>query len=169
MDEKKHDKGDGNSSKINRKIENGHIGAKKSNQSESALPGKKPGFYKNPNIGSNSAFESSTTNQSGSLEALKRNKQIVKLEKEHKPDKSTSASSDDTGTSSGIDCGVSEKTDSNFDSASVGSGSNTNIRHEGHERVIHLCVRGEWILLDQHLRNVRKAHPSLSKAEQVIS
>lgn len=161
------DKDDGNSSKVNRKIENGHIGGKKVNPNESAVPGKKPGFHKSSNIGSNVVHESSSTNSPGALEALKRNKQIVKLEKEHKLDKSTSGASDDTGTSSGIDCGVSEKTDSNCDSASFGSGSNLNSRHEGHERVINLCVRGEWILLDQHLRNIRRAHPGLSKAEQV--
>jgi len=47
-------------------------------------------------------------------------------------------------------------------------GANPATRHE-HERVLFLCTRGEWMLLEQFLRNVRRAHPSLSKPEPVMT
>ncbi|KAH3697636.1 hypothetical protein DPMN_085141 [Dreissena polymorpha] len=58
------------------------------------------------------------------------------------------------------------KTEPHVDSSSVTSGSNSTGRHD-HDRVVNLCIRGEWIILDQHMRNIRRGHPSLSKPDPV--
>lgn len=143
--------------------ENGHIEGVQTNRNESVFPVKKPGFYKNPNKNSTGILESNPNSQNGNAESSKQTRQ----HKENKTDKWGANGSEETVSSSGIDCGASEKTDSNFDSTSVGSGSNTHHRHEGQDRVINLCTRGDWIVLDQHLRNIRRAHPSLMKADPV--
>lgn len=132
-------------------------GKKKTIQNEDVLP-RKPGFYKNPTSGSAGTLETNNSYKSG--------KNVSKSEGKY--EKPVVAGSEETVSSSGIDCGVSEKTESiTADSNSVESSSNTASRQDGHERVLYLCTRGEWILLDQHLRNLRRAHPSLSKAEPV--
>jgi hypothetical protein len=165
MDSKENVKEDGNESQgAQARKENGHIGGVQANRTESVFPVKKPGFYKNPNKNSTGLLESASTGPNGNSDGSK----IPKHHKENKAaDKGPANANDETVSSSGIECGVSEKTESNFDSTSVGSGSNTHHRHEAQERVINLCMRGEWIVLDQHLRNIRRAHPSLMKADPV--
>lgn len=163
MDVKKSDKDEGcEVPTVDKKTETGAIGGKEVNQNESVFHSKKPGFHKNPNKINTGTTEGSLSNLPGSSDALKGK---THTGKEIKSDKSSSAGGDETVT--GVDCAVTERTDSNFDSTSVGSGSNTVTKHEGHERVISLCVRGEWILLDQHLRNIKRGHPSLARPEQV--
>lgn len=149
---------------VDKKTENGPNGGKEVyvNQNNSAFHTKKPGFHKKQNKVNTEMTDGNLSNLPGSSEAVKGK---THTGKEIKPDKSAGAVGEETVT--GIDCGVTERTDSNFDSASVGSGSNTITRNEGHERVINLCVRGEWILLDQHLRNIKRGHPSLARPEQV--
>ena len=78
-----------------------------------------------------------------------------------KPEKDNG--SDVTTSSSGIGSASSEKADSLID----GNIAPPHVKQENHDRIIYLSQRSEWILLEQHLRSVKRGHPSLSKTESV--
>lgn len=61
-----------------------------------------------------------------------------------------------------------EQAEPTGESTSTGSSTTaTSGKSEGHEKVVNMCVRGEWAFLDQQLRNTRRGHASLSKRETV--
>lgn len=63
--------------------------------------------------------------------------------------------------SSGIGSGMSIK--SSDDNISVNSGSIA----QPSLRILQLCQRGEWMLLEQILRTTEKYHPDLSQPDEV--
>ena len=71
-----------------------------------------------------------------------------------------------TNSSSGIGTGVSEKIDANVETNSSVA-SSTNARNENPDKILSLCQRGDWIVLEQILRNTKKGHLLLSRQDQV--
>lgn len=65
--------------------------------------------------------------------------------------------------SSGIGSGMSIK--SSDDNISVSSGGTV----QPSFRILQLCQRGEWMLLEQLLRTTEKGHPDLSQQDEVGS
>lgn len=71
--------------------------------------------------------------------------------------------------SSGIDSGISGK-GSEFNSDTLSLGSNTTDQIGSGtpgSRVLSLCQKGEWMILEQVLRSIEKNHPDLSQADEV--
>ena len=76
---------------------------------------------------------------------------------------------DDTaGSTSTISSGIGsiKSSENNSDTMSVGSGNN--VQPGSQNKVLSLCQRGEWMLLEQLLRNTDKGHPDLSQSDEVI-
>lgn len=71
-----------------------------------------------------------------------------------------------TISSTGNDSVTHEKTESNCDTnSSVTTSSNS--RNENPEKILSLCQKGDWIVLEQILRNTKKGNPLLSRQDKV--
>ena len=71
-----------------------------------------------------------------------------------------------TYSSTGNDSVTHEKTESNCDTNSSVTTS-TNSRNENPEKILSLCQKGDWIVLEQILRNTKKGNPLLSRQDKV--
>ena len=96
---------------------------------------------------------------------LKDNSHVATKEKEMNPVTKTEIpiSSTDVGG------GITEKADSSGETSSSAA-SATNARNENPDKILSLCQRGDWIVLEQILRNTRKNNlllSWLSKQDQV--
>jgi len=73
--------------------------------------------------------------------------------------------SSESTNSSGIGSGLSGKSsETNSDTISVSSGGT--VQPSG-SKVLSLCQRGEWMIVDQILRTIQKSHIDLSQADEV--
>ncbi|KAK3089890.1 hypothetical protein FSP39_007395 [Pinctada imbricata] len=73
---------------------------------------------------------------------------------------------DASGSSSTVSSGIGsiKSLESNSDTLSLGSGNNVSPGNSN--KVLSLCQRGEWMLLEQLLRNTERGHPDLSQPEE---
>lgn len=71
-----------------------------------------------------------------------------------------------TNSSPGNDSVTHEKTESNCDTNSSVTTSSIS-RNENPEKILSLCQKGDWIVLEQILRNTKKGNPLLSRQDQV--
>lgn len=124
-----------------------------------------PGFYANPaNRSSMSVSASNSMSENGKA----KEKETSKLDKEEdsqpevkvKPEVMITIDESNDGAKS-------DQQDPNADTASVSSTSSRNDGHEKSERIVNMCLRGDWIYLDQQLRNMRRGHHCLTKKEPV--
>lgn len=112
-----------------------------------------PGFYTNP------AYKSSISSQVST--ATGESSKTHKSKKDTDVKSGTKSATDDRS----ADGGKAEPPETIVESASVASNSSS--RPEGHEKIVNMCLRGDWAFLDQQLRNTKRGHTSLSKREPV--
>lgn len=79
-------------------------------------------------------------------------------------DDPTGAGSEST-MSSGI--GTGKSSENNSDNLSVSSGGTGQAVPTPTGKVLSLCQKGDWMVLDQHLRVIQRAHPDLSQQDEV--
>ena len=126
-----------------------------------------PGYFTNP-TSKNSNLSQNTSNGEASKINKSKKESDPKADVKTTADVKTAADDKTEADEQSSDGGNNEQMESMAESASICStGSNQGVRTEGHERIVNLCIRGEWATLDQQLRAIKRGHPSLSKRDAV--